>query len=76
MQRKQRLKRVCAALLAVAGLIVLIFWAYSLVTYGVWVDTHAAVGNSRPIDYAWGFSAAALFTAAVVVSLLPSRGRR
>lgn len=40
-----------SGLFAVASMGFFVGWAYSLVSWGYWVDEHGGVGVTRPIDF-------------------------
>lgn len=54
---------------ALTGLALLTAWAYSMVTYGYWLDEHGAVGKARASDYVLFWGGAALFIAAGAIAL-------
>nr|BFF08128.1 hypothetical protein GCM10023233_30970 [Brevibacterium otitidis] len=59
-----------SAALAVAGIVVLLIWAVSLYSHGIWVDDHGAVGDGRPIDYVLFASGIALLVAALLIVIM------
>lgn len=74
--KNRRLTLLTSAALAVAGIVVLMIWAISLYSYGLWVDEHASVGDSRPIDYVLFAGGAALLGGSYLVLFIRRRTQR
>lgn len=68
--RTSRAAKWASVLLAIAGLALLTIWAFSLASYGYWVDEHQAVGAARPVDYVLFVSGVVLIAASLATIIL------